>query len=380
MSETPYIINKDASGAIQSIRTASSNDEISVDAASPEYCDFVRWASQEESPVAPTYEALRPDLQYFSCIDEVTDYCKRNSVVLFVEGLGGGRREQFSIYHDPPLHPGQFFLKHSPGTVRNGISDDELGFYPLTRAVATPDMYERDWRFGFSPEPLPVAVSNALFAVMNAELHKADSDLRCLSNWPVEKTFVYVDVSGFSQHPVGQQLSIINSLIGLCDDPQHWKGSVPSEVKKFHEASLCIGDGYIFVFREPPFAVFFAAYLANLIETSIAEGKLAEFHFRISVHTGEVFRFWDRFAGGQGRWNYVGTGITEGRRVLEAIGASKDDVVYVSAQTRQKILLLPEGPYCVAECLQNRGRRRDKHRIFRRVYEMSHTGWAGRYR
>jgi hypothetical protein len=123
--------------------------------------------------------------------------------------------------------------------------------------------------------------------------------------------------------------------------------------------------------------------VADLIERLIASDRLIEFHFRISVHVGPVYRFWDRFAGGgkEGRWNYIGEGITEGERVLSAIGKDKDDIVYLSASTRKKIRAEREhnSPYNATPWLQNRGRQEDKHKKLRGVYEINHTGWMEAY-
>lgn len=57
---------------------------------------------------------------------------------------------------------------------------------------------------------------------------------------------------------------------------------------------MCIGDGYIFVFREAMEATYFAAYLAHLIEVMVANRQLpVNFHFRMGVHVGPVYTFWE---------------------------------------------------------------------------------------
>jgi class 3 adenylate cyclase len=143
---------------------------------------------------------------------------------------------------------------------------------------------------------------------------------------------------------------------------------------------LCIGDGYIFVLKVPEGATYFAAYLARLVEVLVARRLVpVEFHFRIGVHFGPVFSFWDPGRGKEGDWNYIGNGINGGRRVLEAVGKDQDDVVFVSGQVYE--WLSAQGideSQCerIVKCLRNRGRKEDKHGNLWRVYEVDHTGMA----
>jgi class 3 adenylate cyclase len=174
---------------------------------------------------------------------------------------------------------------------------------------------------------MPVFVTGALWTKLNDLVQNEDSEIRKLSSWPVERTFVYVDISEFSQHPAGHQALVINSLIASVNNKSFWAG-IQEQPWGDLEAQLCIGDGYIFVFRKPWIEVGFAGYLAMLLETQIGKKQIPEFHFRIGVHTGEVYRFGD-----YGRWNYTGTGIINGQRVVSAIGKEQDDVVFVSAET-----------------------------------------------
>jgi hypothetical protein len=145
-------------------------------------------------------------------------------------------------------------------------------------------------------------------------------------------------------------------------------------------ARLCIGDGYIFVLKSALHAALFASYLAQLIEAMVAARKApVEFHFRIGVHVGLTYRFWDWGRGNDGGWNYIGDGITGGQRVLSAIGKDTDDVVFVSYDVRNRILSEAEDKVrreLILSHLQNRGRRADKHGTLRRVYEVNHTGVA----
>jgi class 3 adenylate cyclase len=94
-----------------------------------------------------------------------------------------------------------------------------------------------------------------------------------------------------------------------------------------------------------------------------------------------VYRFWDRWGqeSHDGRWNYIGDGITVGERVLSVI-KDADDIIYLSAETRQALMDdKRQSSFVGIPWLQNRGRRADKRRSLRRVYEVNHTGWLGSF-
>jgi class 3 adenylate cyclase len=150
---------------------------------------------------------------------------------------------------------------------------------------------------------------------------------------------------------------VINSIVGIVGQQSLWAGG-PGKALAALEARMCIGDGYIFVLKDPMHAVYFAAYLAHLIEVLVAR-KITpvEFHFRMGVHVGPVYCFWDP---GRENWNYIGDGINGGQRVLGAIGKETDDVLFISVQVRQALTASDKGdsPYRqILAALQNRGRR-----------------------
>src|SRR5262249_23098152 len=124
---------------------------------------------------------------------------------------------------------------------------------------------------------------------------------------------------------------------------------------------------------------YFAAYLAELIETLIAHDKLpVEFHFRMGVHVGKVYCFWDP---GRKGWNFIGEGINGGNRVLAAVGKEQDDVVFISGQVRKALLAVRQSHHLapnILRCLINRGRKEDKHKNHWRVYELNHTALCGK--
>jgi hypothetical protein len=380
--EPDYKIEKDDQGRISKIFRVADNHRVSIDPMDQEYCKFVTWAANQTPAVASTFDRLEPGCDYFGSEDDVIAYCKRRSVVLFCQiPPFGGKVHLENIVQD---EIGFRAIQHNPTNAVNSIRDSgQFYFYRLFEAVSEKDAKLGNGVDGLYGARLPVFVSHALMGRLNDLLTDGDSEIRSMSTYPVDKTFVYVDVSGFSQHPVGVQLLIINSLIQITTNDRLWRVATVAgtTARDDQEANLCIGDGYIFVFRKPWSAVYFAGYLAALIESMVAHGMLVDFHFRISVNTGPVYRFWDKWGPGpnDGRWNYVGRGITEGERVLTAIGKDKDDVVFISADTRKQIMKASVPGYAreIPAYLQNRGRQEDKHKVLRRLYELNHTEWLG---
>jgi hypothetical protein len=371
-AEPPYEIEKDSEGRVSTIRASADGHQVPIDPDDPEYCQFVTWAALQQPQIATTFERLEKGSVYFGQEADVVAYCKKHGIVLLCgEYAGNGKHQLASTMQ---IERGLAFVAvaHDPNKAVNSASTSgQFFFYRLYKAADGQFTESGDALDG---ERLPVFVSHSLDMRLNALLVDENSEVRALSSWPVEKTFVYVDVSDFSTHPVGRQQLIINSLIQITTE-----ASLSSRADQ--EANLCIGDGYIFVFRNPWSAVYFAGHLAALIESMVAHGVLPEFHFRMSVNTGPVHRFWDKWGLGpnDGRWNYVGRGITDGERVLTAIGKEKDDVVFLSADTRKRIMSvsLPSYASDIPNYLQNRGRQKDKHNVFRRLYELNHTEWVG---
>ncbi|MFL5244273.1 MAG: hypothetical protein ACJ8FY_19385 [Gemmataceae bacterium] len=235
----------------------------------------------------------------------------------------------------------------------------------------------------------------AEFNSMDAHLSDDCSEIRRLSTWPIDRCFVYVDVSDFSQQRPGQQALIIGSLISMIQNWKYWNYLHALSSWKDLEAMLCIGDGYIFVLKDVLAATYFAAHLAQLIEARVAQRCVpVEFHFRMGVHVGPVYCFWDWGRGDRsckesttmengtlkrtelGGWNYIGEGINGGQRVLAAAGKDADDIVFISSKVKQELTALDKGQSpCrqILQCLMNRGRRLDKHNKPWRVYELNHT-------
>jgi class 3 adenylate cyclase len=207
------------------------------------------------------------------------------------------------------------------------------------------------------------------------ELEDEASDIRRQSTWPIRRAFVYADISDFSSFLPGQQVLMANGLARIARRHDFWSGDPLAERALADlETMLCIGDGYIFVFRDSAHATYFAAHLGSLLELLGAKSLLpVEIHFRMGVHVGPVYCFWDL---GRNDWNYIGEGINGGERVMSVIGRETDDVVFISTRVRQDLLASgdEEGPArLILSNTENRGRRQDKHGNAWRVYELNHT-------
>jgi hypothetical protein len=181
---------------------------------------------------------------------------------------------------------------------------------------------------------------------------------------------------------------------------KYWNSGFALAAFQAVEAMLCIGDGYIFVLREPKHATYFAAYMANLIEVRVARRlEPVDFHFRMGVHFGPVYCFWDWGRGGpddpkqplvrsdtmerneRGDWNFIGEGINGGQRVLAAAGKDTDDVLFISGQVKRELTAVDDGTFpirAILDSLVNRGRRTDKQGRSWRLYELNHMQLCGK--
>lgn len=249
------------------------------------------------------------------------------------------------------------------------LPNDSAGGRQLLRAEADGSVTAVD---GLSPVPSGLVVSEDLYRVLNVELAQEDSEFRRLSSRPSTRAFVFLDISDFSKMPSGGQLLVVSALIRLVADPQQWASySSKGKFCNWVSAQLCIGDGYVYVLPGGLEAIYFAGFLAQLIETRAMQQRIPEFHFRIGAHVGPVRCFWDP---GRKDWNYVGDGINGGSRVLSAIGKETDDVVYVSSAVRQCLLEDRTAMDLVFPHLENKGRKVDKHGQPWRVYQLNHGG------
>src|SRR5262249_19665404 len=138
------------------------------------------------------------------------------------------------------------------------------------------------WGFtdGLAQKESLLLVSEELYQVLCRDIEDDKSLIRRHSSRPIERAFVFVDVSDFSKLASGVQLLVVLALVRLS--------RVSQERVRDAEAQLCIGDGYVYVFEDPVMATFFAVELAKEIEQAVAANAAPDFHFRIGVHAGRV--------------------------------------------------------------------------------------------
>lgn len=339
-----YIITRDNDGQI--VKLHHRRELISLDELSQPLCDFLSWLSVNQEREAPGRFQTKQCKSllhgaYFCDAASLIRHCAAHGIHL--------KADLWEI-----LGPGMARLEHKTSFEVADFSFERLelaGTYRFDKSV--------------------YATSEAI-GLVQQQLNDSQSHARRVTTVPLDRSFVYLDVSDFSEQAAIHQVQIIGALIQIVKDAEAWSGHklrLPPP-----ETMFCIGDGYIFAFESPTVATCFAAVLADLIEGFIANTQIIEFHFRMGVHVGQVFSFWDP---GRNDWNYVGDGINEGSRVLSAIGKEVDDVVFISSEVRTRLRSDSEFTSIgLLECLQNRGRRKDKHEKMRRVYELDHTRMA----
>lgn len=348
MNVSDFVVESFEQG-IAKIRRTADNAIVPLDHSNQDYCDFLTWASQQESldhGYSPPYLG-----EYFCDKDRLVKRCKDLALMLHESP---GRLPDGNVNYEFSTH----------NAVRHGTGD----FLGMMKVTSHKD---KDWDDEMKLEPSRIWATEEVLASLNEDLVDEKSDARRLSSLPVERSFVYVDISDFSTYPPWHQALIIKSLILIVTDTQ-----IYPDVAEELEASLCIGDGYIFCFTSATVATRFAAFLAANIEQAVARDEVpVEFHFRMGVHVGPVYHFWDI---GREDWNYIGDGINGGNRILNAIGKGADDLVFISGEVRRELLRKQREPQggSLLNSLANRGRREDKHGKRWRVYELNHDLFA----
>lgn len=355
-----YTVARNVAGSYEF--TTSQGVAFSEDPRDEKYSAFLHWLSMQPDPHGLDFDGQPPhDAYFFGDMSQLVEHLKKWQAFLYVSR--GATHVRGTVESNQTITFGNNSFLRLP--VADLHREDPEFIRPLLN-------YEE--RSGLVSKSSQTFVTQDVLDDINRYLSEEPTHpIRRLSSWPIRRTFVYLDVSDFSKAKSGHQALIIRAIISLVQKDVLWARAY-GLVERVNrpEAMLCIGDGYIFVFEAPRTGAFFAAYLAQLIERSIAKGDIVEFHFRMGVHVGRVFSFWDP---GRDSWNYSGDGINGGNRVISAIGKDADDIVFISAQVRNALLgdtdaVCPE----ILRHSQNRGRRPDKHGNFWRVYELNHAG------
>jgi class 3 adenylate cyclase len=352
-----YTIARNAGRLPGAIRRLVDGQERPVDPQAEYVEAFVGAAVNPGEHAARDNPWLPPIDVLFESRDEFVQYCKEHVVKLIVRQEDRGRGILGHGRSVPtPQGTGRIFnlltaMAPLPGSTVAGLVD---GIFGTESNIWVTDLLDR---------------------LLAAELADEASDIRRLSTRPIRRAFVYVDISDFSEFQPGQQAMMVTALVAIVRRRDFWQGDPRADRAQGDlEAMLCLGDGYIFVFKSPMHATYFGAHLAALMEMLVARELVpVEIHFRMGVHVGPVYCFWDP---GRDGWNYIGAGINGGQRVLSAIGRETDDVLFISSQVRQA-LLAASGEEPTARLIlansQNKGRRLDKHGISWRAYEVNHT-------
>ena len=77
---------------------------------------------------------------------------------------------------------------------------------------------QSDGNAGIGPSyHFPFLVSESVLEELNGHMKEDRSDARRISSWPIERTFVYLDVSDFSKEPPGREALIVNSIVGVVN-------------------------------------------------------------------------------------------------------------------------------------------------------------------
>lgn len=253
----------------------------------------------------------------------------------------------------------------------------QLGGHELMVAGAIPgepDYARQEKRdLGVHPIGSRISVELTLLNEIQDEFRKEDSDIRRLSCLPRDYAFVYLDISDFSKYKPAQQALVVNSVRCLANAVNRFCRPPSFNLDMEAIPRLCIGDGYIFVLTNPLHATWFGACLARLIVEVVAKNLVpVEFHFRMGLHWGPVYHFWDE---GRNNWNYIGAGINGGNRVLSVIGKDQDDVVFLSSAVHDWLIANNNSHAEYSSLLgnmTNRGRRKDKHDRYWRVFEIDY--------
>jgi class 3 adenylate cyclase len=378
MSAVFEIFTRSVEGAnrIESILHVASNKAITVSEKDQAFADFLTcYAADTNYATAHNLQVI-PAGMYFCDKAILLCHLAKQRVQLSTTRMATGA-SHLSVVSPKIAAPGHGHRTFEMCEVQAANGDKRPArFYELfqTHVDVLSHAGQSDTPLVLDPR---VFISCALYEELNGDLVDENSDIRRMSDLPIMRTFVYIDISGFSKVHATAQVKIINEMMKLyeaeyarLDGGFH---SAPTSSKI--EAQLCIGDGYILVFKSAWLAATFAAVFAAKLDSFGTKGRMPAIHFRIGIHTDTVYRFRDAYDDEHSRWNYSGLGIIGSQRVLSLIGPDMDDVILMSADTRSAMMneMSCEPEFNIIRHLVNRGSRRDKHGKVWRVYELSYS-------
>jgi hypothetical protein len=326
-----------------------------------EFLDFLTWNSTQGDRMLSAFK-VKHNTHYFAELGRLVNHLKSTAQFIHIDRFGSnGSSRRISDGPEWEIN-GRYRFQNmvAAGTVKLDSELDDSAHGGRAKS-------------GFVGVQSNIYLTRTLVATIHGALPNDRSEIRRVSSWPITRCFVYLDVSDFSKMPAGHQALVINSIVKIKETDGLWRLPVLQQVRDDLEAMMCIGDGYIFVLRDPCKAAIFGAYFAHLIEILRAKGAHpVDFHFRMGAHIGKVFTFWDP---GRNDWNYIGDGINGGQRILAAVGKETDDVFVVSGQLRDEIARIspPQHHPDLLSDARNRGRHADKHGNRWRYYEINHS-------
>lgn len=306
-----------------------------------------------EEPVAPDAGASSATLARPTSVGEVVALLRSRAVRLYAFP-GDSDRRTVGLWRVATRHSSQHA---DPLLTIHSTSAESIEDRPLQRGFD-----------GLKGGPAIAEVPQSVCEQIE-KLLDTDHEVRWLSARPIVRCFVYFDISDYSTYPAGQQALMVAALPRLVAAARDCR---QKECTGDPERIFCSGDGYIFMFPDSTSAAWFAAQLANRIDTAVVPKDVpVEIHYRMGVHVGEVFPFEEA----PGKWNFAGDGINGGKRVIDAIGRDADDLIFISEEVRKAVTDKLEHPRAHSDILANlvnRGRRKDKHKRTWRVYELNH--------
>jgi len=138
-----------------------------------------------------------------------------------------------------------------------------------------------------------------------------------------ERGVMLIDLADFSKLSNDNQVRLITRF-------QFYVGHLVKIHKKQVESVLSTGDGYFIMFRESGFSSmlkFVMRLIQQLSFYNFEDVGVNKFYFRIALNIGTVHFFYDI----NDRWNYVGDGINDAKRIIDFIPNDKENAVFVAA-------------------------------------------------